>query len=178
MFGQKIRERRQELKLNLRELGELTDLSASFLSQVENDQTEPSISSLQRIAAALKVPIFAFLNGADPSGRIVRREARKKLGFPNPHVQFELLTEDLTRQMAGFLIRLKAGESHQAQPLYKSTEELLYVLQGEVEIRLGGEAYRLEPGDSIHYEGAQLDSFTALGDQELVALCVLTPPAF
>jgi transcriptional regulator with XRE-family HTH domain len=178
MIGQRVKERRQELNMNLRDLGELSGLSASFLSQVENDAAEPSISSLQKIATALKVPIFTFLNGSEQPEQVVRRDKRKKLSFPNPHVQFQLLTNDLNRQMAGFLIELKAGEDHQAQQLYKATEEMMYIVQGIMEIRVGENSYRLEPGDSIYYEGYQLKGFTSLGSQDLVALCVITPPAF
>lgn len=177
MIGQKIKERRQELKMNLRDLGEKTGLSASFLSQIENDLTEPSISSLQKIAVALKVPMFTFLNGGEHPERVVRHDDRKRLSFPNPHLQYELLTDDLTRQMAGFLVRLKAGESHSTQQLLRPTEEMLYVLQGDLEIRLGENTYRLEPGDSIYYEGASLSGFSAVGSEDLLALCVITPPA-
>lgn len=177
MIGQKIKERRLELKMNLRDLGEQTGLSASFLSQVENDLTEPSISSLQKIAASLKVPMFTFLDGREHPERVVRHDARKKLSFPNPHLQYELLTDDLSRQMAGFLIRLKSGESQHTQQLFKATEEMMYVLEGELELQVGENRYFLAPGDSIYYEGSQLVKFSALGEKDLLALCMITPPA-
>jgi transcriptional regulator with XRE-family HTH domain len=177
VIGQKIKERRQELKMSLRDLGEKTDLSASFLSQIENDLTEPSISSLQKIALALKVPMFNFLNEEDHPERVVRSNARKRLSFPNPHLQYELLTDDLNHQMAGFLIRLKSGESQTAQHLYKATEEFMYVLEGKLEICISENIYLLEPGDSIYYEGASLLRFSAVGMEDLVALCIITPPA-
>ncbi len=178
MIGKKIKERRQELNLSLRSLGELTGLTASFISQIENDLTEPSINSLQKIAVALKVPIFTFLNGTEHPERVVRQNARKRLSFPNPHLQYDLLTDDLSRQMAGFLIRLKSGESHSTQQLYKATEEFMYVLQGELDIKINGNTYQLQPGDSIYYEGALLTGFSSIGAEDLIALCVLTPPAF
>jgi transcriptional regulator with XRE-family HTH domain len=165
------------LRINLRDLGVLTGLSASFLSQVENELTEPSISSLQKIAAALKVPMFTFLNAGEIPEQVVRHDARKKLSFPNPHLQYELLTDDLNRQMAGILINLKSGESQHTQQLFKATEEMMYVLQGELGIQIGENQYRLAPGDSIYYEGSQLVRFSALGEKDLVALCMITPPA-
>jgi transcriptional regulator with XRE-family HTH domain len=177
VIGQKIKERRQELKMNLRDLGEQTELSASFLSQIENDLSEPSISSLQKIAVALKVPMFTFLNGGEHPEQVVRHDSRKKLSFPNPHLQYELLTDDLSRQMAGILIRLKSGESQHAQQLYKATEEMMFVLEGELGLQIGESQYRLASGDSIYYEGSQLVSFSALGNKDLVALCMITPPA-
>ncbi|MDD5367912.1 MAG: helix-turn-helix domain-containing protein [Anaerolineaceae bacterium] len=178
MIGQKIKDRRTEQDLSLRELGEITGLTAGFLSQIENGLTDPSISSLQRIATALKVPMFTFLNGGSQPEQVVRHDARKKLSFPDPHLEYELLTNDLTRQMAGFLIHLKSGESHQAQQLYKATEEMLFVLQGELEITISSNTYQLHPGDSIYYEGSQLIRFSSTGSDELIMLCTITPPVF
>lgn len=45
-IGKRIRSRRDELGLGLRKLGVLTDLTAGFLSQIENDQTFPLCSNL------------------------------------------------------------------------------------------------------------------------------------
>ena len=178
MIGQKIKEKRTELNLSLRELGEITGLTASFLSQVENGLTDPSISSLQKIATALKVPMFTFLGSGGRPEQVVRRDSRKKLTFPEPHLEFELLTNDLSRQIGGFLIHLKAGEHYRAQQLYRTTDELLYVLQGELEIDVGGNTHHLLPGDSIYYEGAQLEGYTSSGAEDLLMLCAITPPAF
>lgn len=176
-LGEKIRDLRQQQNLSLRQLGELTGLTGAFLSQVENDLTSPSISSLQKIATALHVPMFAFLNGDNQTEEVVRSGSRKKLVFPDPHLSYELLTNGVNRQMAAFLIQLKAGETHKAQALFRATEEMIYVIQGEVEIWLGDRRHHLYPGDSIYYEGIHLKGFTALGREDLLMLCAMTPPA-
>ncbi len=178
MIGKKLHERRKELGLSLRELGDLTELTASFLSQVENDATSPSISSLQRIATALKVPMFALLDGEQQTEVVVRRNQRKKLSFPSSRVEYELLTSDLARQLGCFAIHLKSGTRQVAQPLFQPTEEVMIVIQGSMEIVLGERSYQLNPGDSVQYEGAQLRSFASIGNDELYVICIMTPPAF
>lgn len=178
MIGKKIREKRKGAGLSLRELGELTGLTASFLSQVENDATSPSINSLQRIATALKTPVFTFLNGEEQTEILVRKANRKKLSFPSSKVEYELLTNDLNHKLGSFLIHLKPGTKQTALQLYQQTEEVMIVLQGKMEIVLGERTYLLEPGDSIHYEGNNLRSFASVGIEELQIICMMTPPAF
>ena len=107
MLGERIRERRQELGLTLRQLGELADLSASFLSLVEKGRTSPSIASLQRIAAALQVPIFDFLDNNRHLDPVVRRAERKKLSFPDSQISYDLLCPTPTCKIMGLLIRLE-----------------------------------------------------------------------
>ncbi|MEW5719924.1 MAG: helix-turn-helix transcriptional regulator, partial [Chloroflexota bacterium] len=57
-MGNRVKERRTEIGLSLRELADKADLTASFISQVERNQTKPSIDSLRRIAEALGVSIL------------------------------------------------------------------------------------------------------------------------
>ncbi|MEN6435400.1 MAG: helix-turn-helix domain-containing protein [Anaerolineaceae bacterium] len=178
MIGKKLHERRKELGLSLRELGDITDLTASFLSQVENDATSPSISSLQRIATALKIPMFALLEGEQQTEVVIRHDNRKKLSFPGHKVEYELLTRDLAHQLGCFAIHLKPGSRQIAQPLYLPTEEVMVVIKGAMEIGLGERVYTLEPGDSIHYEGINLRFFASIGKEELYVICIMTPPAF
>ncbi len=62
MIGKKLKHRRNELDLSLRALAEQAEVSAVFLSQIENGKSNPSLNSLQKIAFALKVPLNYFLS--------------------------------------------------------------------------------------------------------------------
>jgi transcriptional regulator with XRE-family HTH domain len=52
-IGAAVRRLREVRGLTLRAVADQAGFSASFLSQVENEQASPSISSMERIAAAL-----------------------------------------------------------------------------------------------------------------------------
>ena len=54
--GERIRALREATGLSLRALATASKLSASFLSQVERSQVDPSVSSLRRVAAADSAP--------------------------------------------------------------------------------------------------------------------------
>ena len=53
-IGQRINDLRLRQKVTLKELSKKTGLTASFLSQVERALASPSVSSLEKIAHALK----------------------------------------------------------------------------------------------------------------------------
>lgn len=178
VIGPRIRQRRRELKISLRELAEQVGVTASFLSQVERDLVSPSLHSLKAIAAALEVPMFYFLLDGPGGGHVVRCDQRKRLSLPNPNLNYELLTPDVDRQMLLFLGRYEPGGSSEALPAKQPVEECIFVLQGCLEIRLADGTYILDAGDSICFEGANLRRITACGDEELVYLSVTTPPAF
>jgi transcriptional regulator with XRE-family HTH domain len=177
-LGQRIRERRQELGLSLRELAERVGLTASFLSQIERNLASPSIDSLRKVSDALEVPIFHFLLEPNLKSPVVRRDQRVRLTLPDSDLTYQLLTPDLNRQMEAFLAEREPGQEKITVPLRQQTEEFMYVLQGQLEIQLSEEVYLLGPGDSIYFEGLMLRRLAARGDQTLRFISVITPPIF
>lgn len=178
MLGGKIRKKRMEKNMSLKDLAERTDLTASFLSQVERDLAEPSITSLRKIAEALGVPIFYFLLDNASTSPVVRRGERKILKFPETNVVFELLSPDLNRQMEIVLGRLEVGAASCEEPLSHPGEEFIYVIQGQMEISIGEDSYLLNEMDSIYYFASIPHKIVSVGDQELVFLAAITPPKF
>lgn len=178
MLGQKIRKKRLEKNMSLKELAEKTDLTASFLSQVERDLAEPSITSLRKIAEALEVPIFYFLLDNGDTSPVVKKNERKVLKFPESHLVYELLTPNLNGQMEMMMARLEEGGVSCDEPSSHPGEECIYVLQGKMEITVGDEVYRLEEGDSIYYYAAIPHKIVNVGDEELVFISAITPPRF
>jgi len=174
-IGERIRQQRKKLGLSLRALGARTNLTAGFLSQVENDQISPSLNSLQSIATALQVPMFFFLNGTSPK-LVVRSNERHKLYFPNSKIGYDLLAPEITRQMMPLLIRMDPGARRIAQPLAKPTEQWFFVLQGRLQITVGEDTHLLEQGDSIYLDGDLLREFGSASKEELVLVCCMTPP--
>jgi transcriptional regulator with XRE-family HTH domain len=174
-IGGRIRLRRKELDLSLRELGEQAGVSASFLSQVENDQVSPSLNSLQSIATALQVPMFYFLNNSR-GGAVVRAGNRRTLYFSDSQIGYDLLTPDFSRQMMSFIIRLKPFARRVAMPLARPTEQWMHVLRGSMKIVVGDDSNMLDQGDTIYFDGDLLKEFCSVSDDELVIICCITPP--
>lgn len=178
MLGKKIRQIRREKGLSLKEVAEKTGLTSSFLSQVERDLADPSITSMRKIAEALEVPIFYFLLNHEEHSPVVRRDQRKVLRLPQSHLTYELLSPDLNRKMEVMMARLEPGAASSDEPLSHPGEECIVVLEGCMDIDIGGEVYHLEEGDSIYYYAAVPHKLWNPGDKELVFLSAITPPLF
>jgi transcriptional regulator with XRE-family HTH domain len=195
-LGTRLKERRQVLGLSLRELARKTDLTASFLSQVERGKTNLSLDSLRRISEVMEVPILYFLserhhsNGSQPEPNedaaelnvyspVVRANSRPKLILPISGVVYEKLIPDLGRKMEAFLGQLAPGTGNVARRLRKPTEEFIYVLSGTLLVELEYGRYSLNPGDSIYFEGELLRRLEcAAQDEDAIWISVITPAVF
>ena len=60
MLGARLRERRSALQLTLKQLGNRTGLSVSLISQIELGKSAASMSTLHKLATALRVPMTYF----------------------------------------------------------------------------------------------------------------------
>ena len=177
-LGIRLRARRQELDLSLRDLADRVGLTASFLSQIERGLASPSIESLRKISDALEVPIFHFLVEPDTKSPVVRRNERALLKLPDSNLTYQLMTPDLNRKMEVFLAEREPGDEKITIPLRQETEEFIYILQGQLEIELDEEVFLLGPGDSIYFDGPLLRRLAARGDMTLRFISVITPPIF
>ncbi len=178
MIGTKIREKRKELEYSLKDLADKTDLTPGFISQIERDLAEPSITSLRKIAKALNVAVFYFLMTEEEVKAVVKKGERQKLNFADSHMTYELLSPDLNRQMESFLGELEPGAMTCEEPSTHPGEEITYVLKGKMWIIVGNDEYTLEEGDTIYYFGSVPHKIVSVGDENLVFISTITPPQF
>lgn len=178
VIGDRIRDKRGERAMSLRDLAERTGLTPSFLSQVERSLTEPSLTSLRKIADGLDVPIFYFLLDDSDGSPVVRRGERKVLTFPGKKIRFELLTPNLNHKMEIVTACMEPGSSTCEDPLSHSGEEFITVVEGSAEIQVGGQEYELQAGDSIYFFASIPHKVTSIGSEDLVIIMAITPPTF
>jgi transcriptional regulator with XRE-family HTH domain len=62
-LGDRVRDRRAELKLTQEELGDRCGLHRTFIGSVERGERNVSVLNLRQIAAALRVPVGVLMAG-------------------------------------------------------------------------------------------------------------------
>jgi transcriptional regulator with XRE-family HTH domain len=149
LLGAGIRSERQRQGLTLTELAERSDLSPSALSQIERGVTDPSISSLRRIANALGIGFFQFLVQAGPPHAVVRKTERRTISFPNRTLQYQLLTPNLRGPFEVLALELAPGAASGEEALGHDSDECLLVLHGDVEVEIAGHVHSLAEGDAV-----------------------------
>jgi len=178
LLGPRIRSKRTEKAMSLRELAERTGVTPSFLSLVERDRAEPSITTLRKIADALGVPIFYFLLNSEKDNPVVRKGGRKTIKFSESNLTFELLTPNLSGSIEMIMGTLGPGASTVEEPASHPGEECTLVLKGTMKIQIGGETYVLEEGDSIYYYSSLPHKLVNVGEGDLIFISAITPPQF
>lgn len=153
--GRRMRQIRKEQNISIVELAKQVGVSKSLISQVERGEILPSLSTLEKVAAALRIDITEFFKVEEPprlaeSDVVVRRNNRKVITIPNSSMVYQLLTPKLTQNLEFLIIEIPPGGDHtgEIETFKHDGEEYFLVLEGELQLRIGDEAYDLQAGDS------------------------------
>ncbi len=104
-IGERIKEARKSAGLTQLELAKKTELSRSYIGDIEKDRYNPSVSTLQLIATATNTPLEDLLPSTktvSPTGRGVRIPVlgRVVAGIPIEAVEEILDYEEITPELA------------------------------------------------------------------------------
>lgn len=176
-IGGKIREIRIFNGLTQEELADRCELSKGFISQLENNLTSPSISTLEDILQCLGMSISEFFAldkqpvqivfGKDDYFEKIDEQLKNKTEWIIPTAQKNMMEPIRLTLSAG-------GQTYPDNP--HEGEEFGYVLKGEITIIIGNEKHRAGSGESFYYTPDKNHYIISKKGAEI--LWVSTPPSF
>lgn len=178
--GRKLKKRRRELGLSLRQLSQKADVSPSTIQKIENDQISPTLGTILRVARGLGKEIQFFLDHQhEPTSVVfIPRKHRQRIKAPDLNFGIELLTDGLSDQRFSPLILIVPPGGRRGRHLHHQGEELQHCLRGTVEFTIQGKRYLLKKGDTIHFKSDLKHSWTNVGKDEALLLMVCSPPLY
>lgn len=164
-IGSKIRAIRNRKKITIAQMCEGTGLSKGFISNVENNNTSPSISTLQTIASFLGVPLPYLLLEKKQHMKVVRKDGRTTTAFNNLKIEHISSMGGLSIRSVDFPPGTSIGDAHAHEG-----EECHLVLEGKVLAEQGDDSIILEEGDSFSWNASVPHKVTNIGDEKAVVL--------
>ena len=179
-LGKKIQVLRSERGLSVRKLAAAAGITASMLSQIENEQVNPSIQTLRGLAGALRVPLYDFFREDSPQITVVTPESRMTIGRKNePDVVYELLTPDAQGSIEFCMMVIPGHTVSHGQAQGHTGEEVAFVHRGtQVELELDGVRHVLRAGDSVRIPAQARHRWHNNGDESAQIIFALSPPSF
>ncbi|MEN6360126.1 MAG: XRE family transcriptional regulator [Smithella sp.] len=193
-FGRTLKHFRLSRGITIKQLGEATGLSSSFLSLLENNKTDISFSNMQKILQFFNLTIADLSKHQPADGKTVRLNDAKSVtkvrladaGFigPDEHgmIILELVKDKKKKKMwPGYFI-MKPGAV--IGPMQHKGEEFSHVIQGIIEVHLTNpksgeeEIHLLHKGDTIYYPSSYLHTYKNLSKGDSIFLAAVTPPTF
>lgn len=160
-------------------MSSLAGISESFLSQLELAKVSASVATLRRIAEALGVTISdLFQDRYFRQPTVLRAEDRPALTFGLLGRKYHLHTAP-DRSFDSLLCEFDPGGSTGTEPYaHGDSEELMLLLEGSAEFRLGDEVMTLRADDSIVYRSSIPHGLVADAVRGARVLWVTSPSSY
>lgn len=153
-LGKTVQRLRKAYNLSLSELSEQSGVAKSIISQIERNETNPTLATIWRLSQALDVSIDRFLKAADDEPFL---EKSTRADTP-------VLTSDdglCTLTIIGWIktvewlqwydFRAQPGGSLESDPHQRGSVECLSVIEGELEVEVAGLSERVQAGETLRY---------------------------
>jgi len=197
--GERLRERRKEIGLSVRELARRVSVSASLISQIENGKASPSVGTLYAIVTEMGLSLDALFaegngevsaraladrrpdgdgaagSGAHPPGTalepVVHPRDRKEIGLASG-VRWQRLTRSADPNVDFLYVIYDVGGASCAEGMLMrhAGQEYGYVISGHLRVTVGFDDHELLPGDSISFASTEPHRLAAVGDEPVHAI--------
>jgi transcriptional regulator with XRE-family HTH domain len=194
-LGERLKSLRVEAGLSLRELARRAGVSPSFVSQIENGKSQPSVATLYSFSQLLDVSIDELFNDKvaqppaplllpraangrpDPIRAWTPSEYSNRVSVVHPSHRPRLTMDDgvtwerlaATPETAVNFMKISyapgAHSTAGGDLVTHEGYEYGYVLAGEVEVTVGGEVFMLRPGESLGFDSSIPHVLRNLGDE-------------
>ena len=177
-FGKTIQRLRQADKLSLGELSEQSGVAKSMISQIEKNESNPTLATITRLSRALGTSVEAMLSTPEAAADTALIQHSTRQDIPN------LMSEDgLCRlQIIGWIdsveyvqwydFTAKAGGKLESSAHPEGSVENLSVLKGHLRVRVGDETWDAKAGQTLRYRADQDHSIENIGKSDAHATMV------
>jgi transcriptional regulator with XRE-family HTH domain len=175
-LGKTIQRLRKAYNMSLGDLSEQSGVAKSIISQIERNETNPTLSTVYRLSRALDTTIDEVLR---TEGQPVFIEHQLKSGVPMLESQDGLCRLaiagplNLVEQVQWYDFRAKPTGVLESDPHPQGTVEHLYMLAGEVEVTSGDQIQRAKTGETLRFRGDLSHRIVNVGEGDAHATMVL-----
>jgi quercetin dioxygenase-like cupin family protein/DNA-binding Xre family transcriptional regulator len=172
--GKRIKQLREERKISVEELSNLTGFDVTRLKNIEEGKEKPQLGTVMKLSRALDSAVGRLVSGMGTKlYSITRKNERKqisrstsKTGKENVYSYMSLAPEVQGRHMEALIVQLEKNEATDLS--VHNGEEFVFVLDGVANLTIDKETYDLEPGDSAYYLSTTSHYITAKTDKATI----------
>ena len=153
-LGQTVQRLRKAYNLSLSELSQQSGVAKSIISQIERNETNPTLATIWRLSQALDVSIERVLSVSDDEPFIekTQRGDMPILTSEDGKVKLSIIGWIKTVEwLQWYDVEAQAGGVLESDAHQRGSVECLSVISGEMEVEVGGVVQTAKAGDTLRY---------------------------
>ncbi len=170
-LAENVRSLREQRGLTQQQMAKIAGIPRATWGNLESGVANPTLTVLTKVAAALQVRLEELLSAPRTAARHVL--ARELFVRRRGEVQIRRLLPEALPGLEIERMHFPPKATMIGVPHTPGTREYLTVEQGEIELRVGGESYRLAEGDVVVFRGDQRHAYANIHARDTVAYSVI-----
>lgn len=177
LIANNLKRIREERKLSLDKVADLTGVSKSMLGQIERGESNPTISTCWKMANGLKISFTDLINPHQSDIVVLRKkEVEPMIEDDGRYKLYPFFPYESDRRFEMYSIEIEKGGHLNAEAHREGTEEYLTVFQGQVTIKVNNEEFIINKGDSIRFKANKPHAYINSGDELTMISMVIYYP--
>jgi transcriptional regulator with XRE-family HTH domain len=175
-LGERVNQLRTARQWSLDRLATASGVSKSMLSQIERQQTNPTLAVTLRIAQAFGMSLADLVESPAISSaiQVIRAEDRTYHYRSDRLVRIRTLSPlNLEKDVEFYEVQLEPRGVLRSSGHFQGTREFLTVERGTVRIESGRDTETLQLGDSANYQADIEHALVNVGKEEAVVFLVV-----
>ncbi len=154
-LGQTILRLRTADKMSLGDLSEISGVAKSMISQIEKNETNPSLATLSRLSQALGTSVEAMVSQGNGRSALVQKTGIQDtplLKSEDGLCELRIIgCIDTVQWVQWYDFRAQPGGRLESSPHPDGSVENLTILTGEAVIEVDGERWSAKAGETLRY---------------------------
>ncbi|MEK4029736.1 XRE family transcriptional regulator [Pseudobacillus sp. FSL P4-0506] len=156
LIGKNLFAIRKGRGLSLDKTAELTGVSKAMLGQIERGKTNPTVTTLWKIANGLNVSFSAFMKEEKTHITQVKKEELQALiDDEGNYLVYPLFPYHPQKKFEIYSVEIEPGGSHFSDVHTKNSEEFILISEGELTIEIQGREFTLSKGEALSFQAHQ-----------------------
>ena len=176
-LGERVRQLRVRRGWSLESLADASGVSRSMLSQIERDQTNPTLYVAFRIAQAFDLTLGELVETPNATScfHVIRADDHAYHFRSGENYRIRTLSPlNLEKDVEFYELRLPRDGALRSAAHFEGTREFLTVQKGCVRVESGADSEVLREGDSVSYRADRPHAIVNQGKREAVVFLVDT----
>lgn len=176
-IGENLRNIRKSRGYSLDQTGEITGVSKALLGQIERGESNPTVTTLWKIAKGLQVSFSSLIN--EEATDVVYVKLRNTIPIIENNGEYRVYSIfpfDPRKKFEIFTVEMELGCEHTSEKHNEGVEEYITVMTGELEMIIGDESFKVETGNSIRFLANKTHTYRNTGHGKTTYQAVMYYP--
>ncbi len=175
VIAKNLKEIRARRNLSFDQLSRCTGVSKSMLRQIETGKSNPTISTMWKIANGLHLSFTALLQN-QPVGAHVRdfTEADPLYGVEHHYRVYPLVTFDPRKPFEMYYFELDSGAVFDAEPHQGGVKEYIFLFTGTITVQAGEHLFTMESGSFVDFKADCIHRYSSSSEEISTGLMTLS----